>query len=33
MNSSKKVYTDPEMIGIYTACYGKDGCDDDESEG
>lgn len=31
--NSKKVYTNPDMVGIYTACYGKDGCDDDESGG
>ena len=33
LENSKKVYTNPDMIGIYTACFAKDGCDDDESGG
>jgi len=33
MKSTKKVYTDPEIINLYTACFGKDGCDDDEFGG
>jgi hypothetical protein len=26
----KKIYVKPDMVGIYTACFGKDGCDEDD---
>jgi hypothetical protein len=28
----KKIYVKPDMVGIYTACYGKDGCDEEDEE-